>query len=174
MVRVVVDEKHAAKKRATIWKLVIVTFICFALFTLRGVMFMLRPAWNITLPQGVFYALAYMLPEILACIAEVFVIISTHESRRKSADSTSMSTLRTESTASMDSESNVSFRPLLGSHENDTMDTEETLVRLDKLIDRDEVPDKNIYSDISESDAVLRSAIEEEAERKHTRAKTKK
>lgn len=53
-------------------------------FLVRVVMFLFRPITGLYFPKPVFYIFAYMLPETVPAIVQMFVIIWTSETKRKS------------------------------------------------------------------------------------------
>lgn len=84
---VVVDSRHLARQRGTFLKLVLVLGVMFVCFLLRGIMFILRPA-GVCLPYAVFFTFAYIFPEIIPPIVQMFVIISTSDSKKRMSRTT--------------------------------------------------------------------------------------
>lgn len=92
---VVVDSRHLARQRATFMKIILVMSIMTLCFALRATFMLLRVTSGICVPDAVFYVFAYIIPEIVPPIVEMFVIISTSEAKKR------MSTASTSSTSGL-------------------------------------------------------------------------
>lgn len=81
---VIMDSRHVARHRAAFLKIIIVMCVMCVCFALRLAVFMVRPLGG-CLPVGVFWAFGYMIPEVIPAIVQMFVIISSAESKARLA-----------------------------------------------------------------------------------------
>jgi hypothetical protein len=92
------DPRHIARLRSILIKIVLVMVVMTVCFLVRVVMFLFRPITGLFFPAPVFYIFAYILPETLPAVVQMFVIISTSVSKKKAAqesrDNQRKSTLR--------------------------------------------------------------------------------
>jgi hypothetical protein len=90
---------RSAKQIAVFTKIIVVTSTFFVCFSLRAVMLLYRPATGQFLPLGVFYAFAYIVPDFVPPIVQMFVLISTSWTAGRSASSTTGTAATTHATA---------------------------------------------------------------------------
>ncbi len=81
---VVLDARHVARQRAAFLKIISIMAVMTACFALRLAMFMVRPLGG-CLPLGVFWTFAYIVPEVLPAIIQMFVVISSAESKSRAS-----------------------------------------------------------------------------------------
>jgi hypothetical protein len=115
---VVLDARHVSRQRAAFLKIIIIMAMMSACFVLRLAMFMVRPLGG-CLPIGVFWAFAYIVPEVLPAIIQMFVIISTAESKSRASMAVSGSAGTGGSALDSTASTAHAGRPLLGRGESD-------------------------------------------------------
>lgn len=77
------DERHAARYRTALIKILVTMSVMSACFLVRFIFLVYRPATGRFLPNPVFFTFAYIIPDTIPAVVEMFIIISTSESRRK-------------------------------------------------------------------------------------------
>lgn len=82
------NAQKSKRQKETFVKIVIITSVFFATFGVRAAMLLYRPITNAYIIAPVFYVFAYILPDTLPPLAQMFILITTSVSASKALHST--------------------------------------------------------------------------------------
>jgi H+/gluconate symporter-like permease len=77
------DASNIKNKKGIFLNIIIVNFVLFCCFLMRGIVFLWRPTIGSQMNEYVFYSLGYIVPDFIIPVCIMFVIVSSAKRRKK-------------------------------------------------------------------------------------------